>query len=120
MYPSSPNCPCSALKITFGLNEVIFFDKFLSGSLIKTLYPFLINSLATCFPVFKLIAVPWIYHQIILRFFFSFYFKILISFSNTIPVFFSTLVLTNSINLFISSKLALFLFTKKLQCLFEM
>jgi hypothetical protein len=56
MYPSSPNCPCNALKIISGLNKVIFFDRFLSGSLIKTLYPFLINSLATCFPVSKLIS----------------------------------------------------------------
>jgi len=36
------------------------------------------------------------------------------------PVFSSTLSLTNSINLFISLKVALFLFTKKLQCLSEM
>jgi len=56
MYPSSPNCPCSALKIVSGLNEIMFFDKSLSGSLIKTLYPFLINSLATSFPVSKLIS----------------------------------------------------------------
>ena len=119
MYPSSPNCPCSALKITSGLNKVISFDRFLSGSLIKTLYPFLINSLATCFPVSKLISRSLEIPPDNIKIFFSFYFKILISFSNTIPVFFSTLVLTNSINLFISSKLALFLFTKKLQCLFE-
>ena len=56
IYPSSPNCPCSALKIISGLNKLISFDKFLSGSLIKTLYPFLINSLATYFPVSKLIS----------------------------------------------------------------
>ena len=88
MYPSSPNCPCSALKIISGLNNEISFDKFLSGSLIKTLYPFLINSLATCFPVSRLISRSLDIPPDNIKIFFSSYFKILISFSNTIPVFF--------------------------------
>ena len=37
MYPSSPNWPCKALKITSGFNLLIFSDKLLFGSEIKTL-----------------------------------------------------------------------------------
>ena len=37
IYPSSPNWPCNALKITLGLKFFIFFSKLLSGSKIFTL-----------------------------------------------------------------------------------
>ena len=37
IYPSSPNCPCNALKMTAGLKISIFFNKLISGSEIFTL-----------------------------------------------------------------------------------
>ena len=73
IYPSSPNCPWSALKITVGLNFFMFFFKLVLGSDIFTLYPFFFNSLATWIPVSRLIALSLeIPPLIISTFFFQF------------------------------------------------
>ena len=44
---------------TFGFIKILFFNKFLSGSQIVTLYLFFFNSFATSFPVSKLINLSF-------------------------------------------------------------